>query len=181
LPQQFIKNPLEQFESEKLAVGWPWRLFTISLIIFGVILFVYFGLIIGYEPYLQSKIQEKDGELNQLAQIVSKEDQEKFIGFYSQLTNLKTLLEKHIAVSKLFPLLERITNQKVYFSGANLKTLERELELEGFAESYGILGEQLESFDQTKEISNYILDQSHLSEGKVQFKVKLKLKDDVIK
>lgn len=179
--QQFKQNPLEQFAPEKLPVGWPWRLFTISLVIFGVALFTYLGLIVGYEPYLQSKIQEKDAEINQLAQIVSKDDQEKFIQFYSQLTNLKNLLDNHIAASKLFPWLEQATNQKVYYSGAHLKVPERELELEGFAESYAILGEQLESFEQAEEVERYILDQSQFSEGKIQFKVKLKLKGDVIK
>src|SRR3989344_6926838 len=146
MAQQFVKkSPVEQFESEQLPVGWPWRFFSISLVIFLAIIFVYLGLIFGYEPYLNSEIQKIDDQINKILEAVSKEEQEKFIRFYSRLTNLKNLLDNHAAASKIFPLLEKITNQKVSYNSFNLRVPERELELEGSADSYVVLGEQLES------------------------------------
>lgn len=180
-PRQFTQNPLNQFESENLPVGWPWRFFSASLIIFFAVLLVYLGLVFGYQPYLRSQIQEMDNQINQLLGTVSKEDQENFTQFYSQLVNLKSLLDNHAESSKLFPLLEKITNKKVYYTNLNLRIPERELELEGLTESYAVLGEQLESFNQSNEIDRYLLNQSQLSGNLVQFKATLKLKAGLLK
>ena len=91
MPQQFAQNPLNQFEPEKLSVGWPWRLLSVSFIVFFIALLTYFGLVVGYEPYLNSRIEQKETEINNLAQTVSNEDRDKFIGFYSKLDNLKNI------------------------------------------------------------------------------------------
>ena len=181
MPQQFTQNSLSRFESENLPVGWPWRFFSVSLIIFLTSLLIFFGLTLGYGPYLRSQILETDAKMNQLLETVSKEDQEKFAQFYSQLVNLKNLLDNHIASSKIFPWLEKITNQKVYYSNFNLRVPEKELELEGLADSYAVLGEQLEAFNQAPEIERYLINQSQASGNLVQFKVTLKLKDAVLK
>ena len=181
MPQQFAQNPLNQFESEQLPVGWPWRLLSVSFIIFLVAILTYFGLAVGYSPYLNSRIEKKEAEIDQLAQSVSKEDRDKFIGFYSQLSNLKDLLDNHIFTSRIFPQLEKITNKKVYFIVANLKAQTNELELEGIADNYGILGEQLEAFNQLEGVSSYILNQSRVEEGAVRFKATLKLKNQILR
>lgn len=181
MPSQFNHNPLNQFESENLPVGWPWRFFSVSLIIFLAATLFFFGLSLGYEPYLNSKIREMDANIDQLLGIISREDQEKFAQFYSQLANLKTILDDHILSSKIFPLLEKITNQKVYYNNLNLRVPERELELEGFADSYGVLGEQLEAFDQAPEIERYLMNQSQANGNLVQFKATLKFKSDFLK
>lgn len=181
MPPQFTQNPLNQFESENLPVGWPWRFFSVSLIIFLAAVLVFVGLSLGYEPYLNSQIRETDAKIDQLLGIVPKEDQEKFAQFYSQLANLKSILDEHILSSKIFSWLEKITNQKVYYNNLNLRVPEKELELEGFADSYGVLGEQLEAFDQAPEIERYLMNQSQTSGNLVQFKATLKLKDAVLK
>ena len=181
MPQQFIQNPLNQFELERLPVGWPWRFLATAFFIFLSSLLIYFGLVFGYEPYLNSQIQSEDKELDQLAQTVSKEDREKFTQFYSQLVNLQNLLGNHIAASKAFPILERITSHKVYYRSVDLKIPERQLELDGIAESYEVLGEQLESFNQAAEMENSLVNQSQLVNQAVQFKATLLLKDNVLK
>ena len=157
MPQQFTQNPLNQFESENLPVGWPWQFFSVSLIIFLTSLLIFLGLTLGYGPYLRSQILETDDKINQLLETVSKKDQERFAQFYSQLVNLKNLLDNHILSSKVLPWLEKITNQKVYYTNATIKVPEHKLELEGIAESYGVLGEQLEAFNQTEGISHLLL------------------------
>jgi len=181
MPQQFVKNPMDQFEPEKLPVGWPWRLLSVASILFLGSIFVYFGLVFGYGPYLESQIEKADAEIQTLTDAISKEDQEKFIQFYSQLSNLKSLLDGHIFSSKIFPQLEKITNKKVYFNAASIKVESKIMELDGVADSYAVLGEQLEAFNQTKEISRYILNQSQTEEGVVRFKATLYLNDSIIK
>lgn len=153
----------------------------IAFVIFLAAILSYFGIIFGYQPFLESGIREKDGEISKLADSVSKQEQEKFIQFYSQLVNLKVLLDNHANASKAFPFLERVTHQKVFYQNATLKVPERELELEGAAESYLALAEQLESFARSSEVERYLLTQSQLKENLAQFKVVLKLKDTVLK
>ena len=172
---------MDQFEPEKLPVGWPWRLLSVALILFLASIFIYLGLIFGYGPYLESQIAKADVEIKTLTDTVSKDDQERFIQFYSQLSNLESLLNNHILSSKIFPQLEKISNKKVYFNIANIKVENKLMELDGVADSYAVLGEQLEAFNQTKEISRYILNQSQAEEGAVRFKVTLYLNDSLIK
>ncbi|MDO8429917.1 MAG: hypothetical protein Q7S73_00945 [bacterium] len=181
MPQQFIQNPLNQFEPERLPVGWPWRMFTVSLIILFASVLTYFGLVFGYEPFLNSKIQAADSELTGLSKVITKEDRDQLAQFYSQLVNLKNLLDNHIISSKLFPLLEKITNQKVYYRNANFNVTEGKLELEAVAQSFNVLSEQLESFNLAEEIERYIVNQAQLSEGTVSFKATLKVKSNFLK
>ena len=181
MPRPFAQNSLEQFEPESLPVGWPWRFFSVSLIIFSATLLVYLGLVFGYKPFLNSNIQTIDAEIGKLSQTVTKEDQEQFIKFYSQLTNLKLLLDNHSVSSKVFSALEQMTNQKVFYRSATLKIPEQELELDGVAESYGVLSEQLEAFTQSGGVERFILSQSQTGEGGAQFKAILKLKAVLLK
>ena len=175
------QNLKEQFEPERLPVGWPWRLFTITLVIFLGILLSYLGLTFGYEPFLLSQIEEKESAISQLAVSVSREDQDKLVSFYSQLINLKTLLDNHGLPSKLFSFIEQITHRRVVYTNATAKVTERQLELSGIAESYAVLAEQLESFNQSKDIERYALNQSQLNNGLVQFKATLTFKNSIIK
>lgn len=181
MPKQLTQNPLEQFEPERLPVGWPWRLFSVSFIIFLAVLLVYFGLVFGYEPFLRSQIEKKDAEIAELGKAVRKEDQENFSKFYSKLLNLQNLLSSHAIPSKLFPFLERATHPRVYYAGANLKVPERELQLDGIADSYGSLGEQLAVFDRSADVERLVMNQSQLGSGGVQFRLTLKLKNELLK
>ena len=181
MPQQFLQNPLNQFEPERLPVGWPWRIFIFSGGLFTLAVLTYFGLVFGYKPFLESRISELDGELNKLAGVTSVEEREEFARAYSRLANAKGLLQSHTAAHKIFPLLERITNQRVNYSTGKLAASGRELELGGFAQSYLALSEQLEAFKQATEIESYLLDQSQKNEDSVQFKVTLKLKENALK
>ena len=144
VPQQFIKNPLDQFEAERLPVGWPWRFFSVSLIIFLATLLTYLGLLFGSEPYLNSQLGKKEELINQLAEKISADDREKFTQFYSQLFNLKNLLDNHVKPSQIFALLEKTADKKVYYRSALIKIPEKELNLDGVADSYETLASQLE-------------------------------------
>lgn len=180
MPQQFVQNPMNQFEAENLPVGWPWRFFMVSFVIFLMSVLVYLGLVFGYEPFLTNQIAQKDKEIEQRAAMVSKEDQEKFIQIYSKVINIKSLIDSHLFSSNVLSLLEKVTHPKVYYTGLSMKMLDRELELDGVAGSFSALSEQLEAFAQTKGIERYSLTQSQLSGDTVQFKVSLKLSKDTL-
>ena len=177
--QQFQQNPMNQFEPEQLAVEWPWRLFFISLVIFAASVFIYLGLALGYRPFLESRILAKSSEVQKLANVVSKEEQERFVEFYSQLVNVKELLARHTLMSSALTLLEQITHRKVYFEHGSFDAASRVWELDGVADSYPVLTEQLESFRMSDMIGRVTVGQSQLSEGVVRFKASVVLKEDV--
>src|SRR3989338_1636243 len=130
---QYTRSVNEKFLSNKLAVGWPWRMFIFTSVMFLAAVFVYLGLAFGYKPYLQNSVSNIESELNSLSLQISPEAQKNFIRFYSQISNLRSLLAKHVTTSKLLPLLEASTHQKVVYSSTTLIPGERTLRIEGFA------------------------------------------------
>lgn len=175
------QKPMEQYVPETPTAGTPWRLFTYSGLAFLASLLIYLGLSMGYSAYLNSRIAEVDQQLKQLGASISKEDQNKFVRFYSQLVNFNKLLDNHILSSDTFSLLEKNTNQKVRYTNFDLKIDERKLTLDGSALSYEILAQQLASFSADPSVENYMLNQSQMSDGSVKFKVVLIFKKEVLK
>ncbi|MBI4992506.1 MAG: hypothetical protein HZB99_04825 [Candidatus Harrisonbacteria bacterium] len=181
MAQQFSQNPLNQYQSEDLAIGWPWRFFAISFGILVLSIGIYFAMTLYYEPLLNRRTEEAAAEFQKVSAGVSKEDQEKFTLFYSQITNLKNLLANHVIGSRVFVFLEKVTHPEVYYRDVNIRISERELELNGVSNSFTVLGEQLEAFNQAEEVDHYLVRQSQVEEGKVQFKVLLTLKNNLLK
>lgn len=117
LPQQVI----EQLGREPPKTpGWSFGIITFSGGIFAVILFVYFGLVFGYEPYLNSQITAQENKINQLGQSISSDDQTKLVNFYSQLANLRTLLKSHTLSTQFLTWLEKNTEANVYYETLTL-------------------------------------------------------------
>ncbi|MEK7574459.1 MAG: hypothetical protein AAB514_02950 [Patescibacteria group bacterium] len=179
---QYSKNVAEQFLGpEKLPVGWPWRLLLFSIIIFALITLVYFGMIFGYQPYLETERQSLDKKVAEIGGAISETDRENFIKFYSQLVNIQTLLNNHIKGSNIYTFLEKNTNQGVYYEGANLSVPEHFLRLEGVARSYDNLVQQLVVFEQIPEIKKVILEESRIADKGVGFTVQIIFKPELLK
>ncbi len=147
----------DEFLTEDISVGWPWRLLLFSVFIFVFSIFVYFGLEFGYKPYLESRIGEVGVEFEKLTELIGFEEQERFVAFYSQLVNLKSALDSHVFSSNAFNFLERYTINSVYFTGARQETDVRLLSLNGFAENFDALAEQMAVFDGLPEIERLVL------------------------
>lgn len=180
MPQ--INSRLEaRLSSERLSAGWPWRLFLFSLLIAATAAVAYVGMEFGYKFYLQSQIQTKDQAIKDLTQSVSEDDQEKFVNFYSQLANLKVLLDEHITVSDIFPFLETNTNKQVYFNVLDFNFKDRRLSMEGFAQSYEILAQQLEAFNRAPEAEQLLVNESQTQGGSVKFRLSFVLKPEFFK
>lgn len=175
---QYTRSANERFLKEHLTVGWPWRMFVFTLVIFLAAVFGYLGLTFGYKPYLQSSIANVESELNSLVLQVSSDSQKSFVEFYSQIANLKSLLGKHVLTSKIFPLLEAYTHQKSVYSSVTLVVEERTLRIEGFAESYQVLAAQLALYEQAPWVEKVVLDNSSLSDKTVKFGARLIIKDE---
>ncbi|OGY63091.1 MAG: hypothetical protein A2745_01585 [Candidatus Harrisonbacteria bacterium RIFCSPHIGHO2_01_FULL_44_13] len=175
------QNLVDKFETERLPTGWPWRLFLFSFLLFAATVVSYFGLSLGYKPFLNRQIAGKEAEVNQLAAAVPEAEQENFIRFYSQLANLEKVLNNHVVSSALFPFLERNTNVQIYYNILDFSASEKRLTLDGVAQNYDILAQQLEAFTQAKEVERFLINESQLSEGKIRFRVSLFLAPQVLR
>jgi hypothetical protein len=157
---------------KRLPTAWPWRLVLFSFSVFILTLLIYVALAFLFTPYLERQISEKDMEIEKVAASVPQEEQERFLVFYSQLANLKSLLDNHVVSTPLFDWLEANTNSQIFYSSLSTVTNDNNLILEGVAESYDALTEQLEVFNQSSEIKKYSVQQSsRLPSGRVQFRV----------
>lgn len=161
----------EKLGKEKLSVGWPWRLFSFSFLMILAATVIYFGLAFGYKNFLNDRIGEVDSEIQQLSESIPQDQQDKLIKFYGQLANLQTLLNKHVISSNVFPILEKNTNLGVFYNSAELKMTDRRLVLEGVANSYRVLSEQLEAFNRVSEVEKVIINESYLSNNRVNFRL----------
>lgn len=175
-----FNNLEDQFGIEKMSVGWPWRLMFFSVFILILSLFIYFGLRFGYSSFLDNNLTVLEEDISRLSSEVTEEDQDRFVNFYSQLINLKTILEEHPFSSKIFNFLEENTIATVSFSEANISITDRTLSLRGQTDSIKTLAQQLAVFEQSSEVERAILRNISLDAGKVGFNFILIFKSDFL-
>ena len=168
-------------DAGEIQANWPWKIFVFSLVLFGTVVGIYLGLIFGYRPYLTKQIAQKDQEILNLARSIPEAEQQELIRFYSQLSNLQVVLGQHVMGSKLLPVLEKATNQRVYYTVMNLNVDTRELLLEGVARSYEVLAQQIESFKRLPEIERLIVNFSDARANNVNFGMVLTFKQSLLK
>ncbi len=172
MPETKPAGSQEQFVAESLSVGFPWRLLVFSIVLFGLSIFIYVGLRVGYKSYLDSKSTSLDQELAKLSNSVSEQDQQQFIVFYSQLTNLKKILADHAFGGNVFSFLEANTIPQVSYSEAKYNDTATQISLTGDASSLQMLAAQLAQFNKAPGVSRTSLSSLSFSpRGTVSFSV----------
>ncbi len=161
--------------------GLPWKIFLLALVLFGTVVAGYIGLRLGYRPYLNSKIASVDKEIATLSESVSADEQKRLLQFYGQISNLKTLLSSHVNMNNLLTFIEDRTNKKVYYESFGWNTKSRTLALDGIAESYRVLAQQLESIKQSNNVADYTATQSNTVDNRVRFHIEIVFTDAFLK
>ncbi len=134
--------------------GWALGALFFSGGVLFLAIVIYVGLNFGYAPYLQSQLTATQRKISALGNQVSPSDQTHLINFYSQLSNLQTLLRNHVLSSQFFTWLEQNTEANVYFQSFSL-TQGTEVTLIGVAPSEADVNEQIAVFENnTSEISS---------------------------
>ena len=175
MPNQLPQGPAS------IPTPLPRRLLGFSLFVFIVSVFGYLGLVFGYKPYLEDRLASVESEFAALAKEVPAEAQEKVVGFYSQILNVQDVLKEHIYPSRVFAFVEATTNQKVFWNKMTMNAKAATLILEGVADSYGAVTEQLEAYARRSEVVRANLDDSAESGGRVRFRVALMLKHEALR
>lgn len=174
-------NLREQFVSETIPVGFPWRLLIFSLTLFVFSLFVFFGLRFGYNSYINTRTDDLDKKIESLSGQVSQEEQQSFINFYSQLINLKKVLDRHDFTASIFSFLEKNTLGKISYIDADFIIPDSSLTLKGAAASSESLINQLTLFDESLEVDRVVLNQMNSNREGVTFGVTLFFNPDFFK
>jgi len=111
LPQKVI----EQLGREPPKTpGWSGQLLIFSSTIFIVCIFIYLGLVFGYQSYLRSEVQKLQDQIQVFSQKVPADEQAKLVDFYSQIANLRSLIANHAIASRALPWLEKNTQANSY-------------------------------------------------------------------
>jgi hypothetical protein len=119
LPQQVI----EQLSQEPSRTpGWSFGILSFSAGILFIVLFVYFGITAGYEPYLNSQIAQLQKQIDTAGKSISADQEQQLLNYYSQTFHLQTLLKNHIVLSPFFSWLENNTEANVYYSGVTFSS-----------------------------------------------------------
>jgi hypothetical protein len=172
LPPQVI----EQLGREPAPTpGWSGRLlmFTFTLFILSVIGYV--GLAFGYAKYLDAEIRKIDREIKNQSQQIPEEEKGAILTFFSQLSNLRSILDKHVNASSVFNLLEATTHPKIYYTRLTLNSDRYEAVLTGIATSVSDVTEQAKIFQDRPEIKKVSLGNMNGVKDGWQFEINLGL------
>ncbi len=161
--------------------GVPWKIFLFSVILLSTAVAGYVGVRAGYEPFVAGKLDTVNAGLKSLAEAVPEKDQANLFRFYSQIVNLKGLLDKHVVASKVPAFLEKTTNAKVVYTNLGIDAVRHVVTLEGLTDRYETLGEQLEAVRQSSDVESYLLNESRTTEGRVRFRISATLRPEIFR
>jgi hypothetical protein len=176
-----VNNTAERFRVQPMAGGWSWRLIIFTSFLLFIVSASYLGIEFGYLNFLDSRRLDLENQVAQIASSIPDADRENLAEFYSRLENLKTTLDKHVGVSKMFPFLEKTTHPQVVYDAFEMQMKTQELTLTGRAASFEVLSKQLLAYQQAGEVVRVLLQSSDLRENIVGFTVKLTLNPSLFK
>ena len=160
LPQQVIEQLGREPSQDQ---GWAFGMLFFSGGILVLTIAIYLGMNFGYDRYLKSQIQTTQNKITNLNQSISASDQANLINFYSQISNLKTLLRKHVLPSQFFSWLEKNTEMNVYYQSLTLSTGYK-VNIAGHAASESDVNQQVAIFENSPEIKSVTVSNVGLSQ-----------------
>ena len=159
LPQQVVEQ-LNQ--GSRRTPGWSSGILLFSGSILFIILFIYAGLRLGYEPYLNAQLSSVKSQVQKVGQSVSAADEASLITFYSQISNIQSLIKNHIFFSQFLTWLERTTEANIYYTSMFF-TSGDQITLTGIAKTSADVSEQVAAFEASPQVSSVALSNSTLS------------------
>ncbi len=153
LPQQVVEQ-LNQ--GTRRTPGWSSGILLFSGSILFVVLLIYGGLRFGYEPYLNAQLSSLESQTQKVGQSVSASDEANLITFYSQITNIQSLMKNHVFFSQFLTWLERVTETNVYYTSMFFAS-NNQVTLSGVAKTSADVSQQIAAFEAAPEVSSVAL------------------------
>ena len=154
----------------------------IAGLIFTISLLMAIG-VYGYKFYLNKHIAQLDQDLNAARAALQPEVVDDLIKLDNKLITAQTLLNKHVAVSPIFALLQQITPKTVRYSDFLFVMGDNGLELamRGEARGYAVLAVLSNIFHQNPNFKDIIFSDLTLNDkGDVAFGMKAVLQGDLV-
>ena len=149
LPQQVV----EQLNQESTRTpGWSSGLILFSGSILFVVLLIYGGLRFGYETYLNGQNKSLSAQADKVAQSVSPADEANLVKFYSQISNLESLIKNHVFFSQFLTWLERNTEANIYYNNLTFAS-GNQVTLAGIAKTSADVTQQIAIFEADPNVS----------------------------
>lgn len=139
----------ELSKQREAASGWPWRLMTLSFIIFLTVVAVYGGMKFGFaDTYLQRQLKQAETDLSTITKSVSIDEQQQIFDFYSQLNNIDMLLARQGKATPYLESIEKNTLKDIVYSGIDIKIDERTatVRVDGKTLAYNAIVQQIELY-----------------------------------
>ncbi len=174
---QVNRQVSEEFLTEKLPVGWPWKIMISAVFLFSLSIFIYISLQFGYTAYLSGEEKKVNTLTDQLEKQVSAEDRNSFVNFYSQIANLKTVLSQHLFSYNVFSFLEKNTLPSVTYTSASMDNEARTLTVEGVAGAFDSVAGQVAVFEDQPEVLLASLEKVTLTGAQASFSIQVTFLD----
>jgi hypothetical protein len=171
---------IEPFGPGKMPSGWLGRFLRFAVVLFLITLVVYFVIHYVYLGVLDRRIGGLENKIKGLEQEIPTQDGEEVAAFYSQLVNLRTLLEKHIYPSQIFERLELTTHPQVTFANFNYDFGESRIQVDGYAQNLGALAEQLLAFQRTSDFQKINLSDVRQGASRLSFTIEIFFKSSLV-
>ena len=149
LPQQVV----EQLNQESTRTpGWSSGLILFSGSILFIVVFIYAGLRFGYEEYLTGQNKSLSAQADKVGQSVTPADEANLVKFYSQISNLESLIKNHVFFSQFLTWLERNTEANIYYNNISFAS-GNQVTLAGIAKTSGDVTQQIAVFEADPKVS----------------------------
>jgi hypothetical protein len=122
--------------------AWFGQLMMFAGTLFFIAVAIYIGIIVGYKPYLNHQVDSLDQKIATFSQQVPVDQQKQIAGFYSQLVNIKGLLNKHIVMTSFFTWIEKNTIPAVQIQKLSVTVNSRQANITGAARSVNDIASQ---------------------------------------
>jgi hypothetical protein len=152
LPQ----NVLNQLNNEPVETpGWFWGVLVFSVAILGAMLAVYFGMKFLYEPYLNSRITSAQTQINALSQSAAANNDAQLVTFYSQISNLQSVLATHVTFSRFLNWLQQNTESNLAYTQLSFtSSASNQITLSATAATEADVNQQIAIFQSSPEVES---------------------------
>lgn len=156
----------ELAKQRSATAGWPWRLLTLSSVILLTVGAVYLGMRFGFEEaYLKNALAEAEAKSAETFKLVSSDEQKQIFNFYSQLSNVGTLLKKQGKGSIYLDMIEKNTLKAVVYTSIDVKIDDRlaTIKMDGKTASYFGIVQQMELYKRMANVKDVKLSGARLA------------------
>lgn len=170
--------------SRKRRGGKPIGILVFFAGLILVVVLVLIGALFGYQYLLKQRIAGLEQTLARVEQPVSSAFLDEVGNLHGRINGATELLNKHVAISPAFEMLEKLTLQKVRyaeFSYAHSPGSSNDIvTITGEADDYTAIANQSRLYEATPFISSHVFSGFTLQEtGKIRFNLELVIKSDL--